>query len=151
MVVLSRDRLVDIGPAVATPHRQPDNDQRDAKGEETKVPPQRVRDVVADMMDRALFDQKRRTFSSGCVRVEDAGRLSRWLFGEAPEVSGQDQRVDLPSPVPVYIGYFTAGPGPEGLVSRADVYGRDPALLRRVGDRAGERPRRGPDPVAAAG
>jgi murein L,D-transpeptidase YcbB/YkuD len=75
---------------------------------------------------RALFAGDRRQ-SSGCVRLEDAGRLERWLFrGRVPTPNGTpEQRVDLPDAVPVYIGYFTALPSPEGVAFLPDAYGRD--------------------------
>ena len=65
--------------------------------------------------------------SSGCIRVEDADRLGRWLF-KAPlpvAVWNPEQRVELPEPVPVYITYLTAVPGDRGVELQADVYGRD--------------------------
>jgi murein L,D-transpeptidase YcbB/YkuD len=63
------------------------------------------------------------------VRLEDAPRLARWLFeGRVPTPSGAaEQRVDLPSPVPVYLAYFTVLPARDGIVFQPDVYGRDGA------------------------
>lgn len=87
-----------------------------------------------DFPDRSLFAAADRRLSSGCVRVEDASRLARWLFGGTaprPNGSAPEQRVDLPRAVPVYITYLTAlpEPGPSGIAFRADTYGRDrPAL-----------------------
>ena len=40
------------GVAVATPQPEPGHDQHDAEGEEAEIPPERVGDVVADVMDR---------------------------------------------------------------------------------------------------
>jgi len=76
---------------------------------------------------RELFAGADRRQSSGCVRLEDAGRLERWLFaGRTPRPDGTpEQRVDLPEPVPVYIGYFTALPMRDGVAFLPDVYGRD--------------------------
>jgi murein L,D-transpeptidase YcbB/YkuD len=80
---------------------------------------------------RDLFAGADRRQSSGCIRLEDAQRLGRWLFqGAMPRPSGAaEQRVDLPEPVPVYITYLTALPSRGGIVFRPDTYGRDPALL----------------------
>jgi murein L,D-transpeptidase YcbB/YkuD len=47
--------------------------------------------------------------------------------------AGDDARVDLPEPIPVYIVYFTLAPGPDGLERRPDVYGRDPPLRAELG------------------
>lgn len=75
---------------------------------------------------RTLFAGDRRQ-SSGCVRLEDAARLERWLFkGRVPTAKGTpEQRVDLPEAVPVYIAYFTVLPSEDGLVFQADPYRRD--------------------------
>jgi murein L,D-transpeptidase YcbB/YkuD len=91
---------------------------------------------------RALLAQADRHESSGCVRLEDAQGLARWLFeGHAPSPSGAaEQRVDLPGPVPVYIGYFTALPTNNGVAFRRDVYGRDPGSVRRPTASATARP-----------
>jgi len=80
-----------------------------------------------DTPEKSLFSQSDRMQSSGCVRVEDAARLARWLFGKMPraESSKPEQTVHLPQPVPVYITYFTVGQEGNGLAFRHDVYGRD--------------------------
>ncbi|TMJ18634.1 MAG: murein L,D-transpeptidase [Alphaproteobacteria bacterium] len=76
---------------------------------------------------RHLLAQADRHESSGCVRLQDAQRLARWLFnGNVPVPSGAaEQDVDLPEPVPVYLAYFTALPSRDGIVFQRDVYGRD--------------------------
>jgi murein L,D-transpeptidase YcbB/YkuD len=83
---------------------------------------------------RDLFAGADRRQSSGCIRLEDAQRLGRWLFrGVMPRPSGAaEQRVDLPEPVPVYITYLTVLPSRGGIVFRPDSYGRDPALLAHL-------------------
>jgi hypothetical protein len=76
---------------------------------------------------RDLLRHADRHESSGCVRLEDAQRLARWLFnGRVPAATGApEQRADLPAPVPVYLAYFTVLPSRDGVVFQADVYGRD--------------------------
>ena len=83
---------------------------------------------------RHFFAHDDRRISSGCVRLEDAPRLARWLFGgETPRPSGvAEQRVDLPEPVPVYITYLTAIPTRAGVRFQPDRYGRDAAWLARL-------------------
>jgi murein L,D-transpeptidase YcbB/YkuD len=87
-----------------------------------------------DTPDRHLFDSADRRQSSGCVRLEDARRLSFWLFGRDvfPLSRAPEQRLPLPAPVPIYITYFTAAPGETGIVFREDVYGRDRPALARI-------------------
>ncbi len=85
-----------------------------------------------DFPDKSLFARPDRQLSSGCVRVADAQRLARWLYGGVaprPRGAAPEQQVDLPAPVPVYITYLTALPGPGGLVFGRDVYRRDRATL----------------------
>lgn len=85
-----------------------------------------------DFPDRSLFARADRRISSGCVRLEDSGRLARWLFGgTAPQPDGPraEQRVELPAPVPVYITYLTAVPDNGRIAFQRDPDNRDPALL----------------------
>jgi L,D-transpeptidase YcbB len=98
-----------------------------------------------DTPHRELLGRADRHLSSGCVRVEDAGRLERWLFaGRVPRPAGTpEQRVDLPEPVPVYIAYFTALPTRGGIVFQPDAYLRDQERpAPRAGARAGRHRRR---------
>ena len=86
-----------------------------------------------DNPDRELFTEASRLYSGGCVRLEDAARLGRWLFGQDLdwESAGTEQRVPIPRLVPVYITYLTALPSDHGsqIASYDDVYGRDAARL----------------------
>jgi len=86
-----------------------------------------------DNPDRELFTEASRLYSGGCVRLEDAARLGRWLFGQDLEweSAGTEQRVPIPRLVPVYITYLTALPSDDGsqIAYYDDVYGRDAARL----------------------
>ncbi|HYW15844.1 MAG TPA: L,D-transpeptidase family protein [Allosphingosinicella sp.] len=91
--------------------------------------PNRLGIYLHDFPDKSLFGRPDRAISSGCVRLEDAPRLARFLFGgpePRPSGSAPEQRVDLPEPVPVYITYLTALPDPaRGVALQRDVYARD--------------------------
>jgi murein L,D-transpeptidase YcbB/YkuD len=80
-----------------------------------------------DTPDKDLFAQAQRTLSNGCVRLEDAPRLARWLMGSDPQAAGPapEQTVRLPKGVPIYITYLTASPNGGELTYVDDVYGRD--------------------------
>ena len=80
-----------------------------------------------DNPERELFEQAARLYSGGCVRLEDAWRLSRWIFDKDLTWEGADpeERVMLKSPVPVYITYLTAVPDGSSVAFLDDVYGRD--------------------------
>jgi murein L,D-transpeptidase YcbB/YkuD len=100
-----------------------------------------------DTPAKELMNKEDRHLSNGCVRLEDARGLASWLFGEMPRASSEnaEQRVDLPTPVPVYITYLTAGITPEGRLAFApDTYGRDSRLLARFDPLA-------PRPASAGG
>ena len=59
---------------------------------------------------KPLFAKDKRTLSLGCIRLEDAPRLGRWLLnGPIPAVSdAPEQHVQLPAGVPIYVTYLTA-------------------------------------------
>jgi murein L,D-transpeptidase YcbB/YkuD len=84
-----------------------------------------------DNPERELFTEASRLYSGGCVRLEDAARLGRWLFGYDLnwEQAGTEERVPIPSLVPVYITYLTALPDGGSIAYYDDVYGRDAARL----------------------
>lgn len=90
-----------------------------------------------DTPQKALFAKPDRHFSNGCVRLEDAGRLGKWLFDRTlkPESSKPEQHVPVPEPVAVYLMYFTASPIDEGVKYTADTYGRDRPALQHLASR----------------
>jgi murein L,D-transpeptidase YcbB/YkuD len=87
-----------------------------------------------DTPEREKIEDAARLQSNGCVRLEAASRLLRWLFnGRPPSPKGArpEQKVDLPAPVPVYITYLTAVPSGTSIVYFDDFYGKDRASGRR--------------------
>jgi murein L,D-transpeptidase YcbB/YkuD len=84
-----------------------------------------------DNPERELFEQAARLYSGGCVRLEDAWRLSQWLFHRELtwEGAGTEEPVPLSPPVPVFITYLTAMPSGSSIAYFDDVYGRDKAKL----------------------
>jgi murein L,D-transpeptidase YcbB/YkuD len=91
-----------------------------------------------DNPERELFSEASRLYSGGCVRLEDAPRLGQWLFGRALawEGAGTEDKVNLPTPVPVHITYLTAVPEGGSIAFLEDVYGRDAARLAAGGGSA---------------
>jgi len=81
-----------------------------------------------DTPNRYLFRGDDRRQSSGCVRVEDADRLARWLFdGHVPAATGaREQQIGLPAAVPVFILYLTAIPAGGAVTIYPDGYRREP-------------------------
>ena len=87
-----------------------------------------------DTPEKEKIEEAARLQSNGCVRLEDAPRFARWLFnGRPPSPKGArpEQKVNLPSPVPLYINYLTAVPSGTSIVYFDDFYGKDRAAVGR--------------------
>lgn len=80
-----------------------------------------------DTPDHAKFALSNRNLSNGCVRVEDARRLGRWVLGQEPVSPGSDAeiRVQLPRGIPIYLTYITAQVKDGKLTYLRDIYGWD--------------------------
>ena len=115
-----------------------------------------LHDTPAD----SLFDRATRSFSHGCVRVAEPLALAQYLLRDQPEWdqarietamhAGEEKHVKLKSPIPVYLGYWTARGRPDGTVQfRDDVYGIDGRLTVKLADRL-ERLRRTSEAATAA-
>jgi murein L,D-transpeptidase YcbB/YkuD len=87
-----------------------------------------------DTPDRQLLRLDERQLSSGCVRLEDAAKMHRWLTGEAlpNRVRENEKVVPLPEVVPIYITYLTAIPDGAAIAFRDDPYGLDGRQLAVV-------------------
>jgi murein L,D-transpeptidase YcbB/YkuD len=86
-----------------------------------------------------LFKKDVRAFSHGCIRLEKPAELAAFVLGwdrakvdEAMNGSRDDQRVNLPKPIPVYITYFTAYGRDGQLYFGSDVYNRDETMIDAV-------------------
>lgn len=82
-----------------------------------------------DTPSRGLFAKENRNLSNGCVRVEDAKRLGRWLLGHDPEAPGDEAEtnVSLPKGMPIYLTYITAKVADGQITYLPDLYGWDSA------------------------
>lgn len=85
-----------------------------------------------DTPKKELFAQEARDLSHGCVRLEDAQRLARWMMGRDPQAAtdAPEQNVTLPTPVPIYMTYLTAQANGGRLSFVDDIYGRDAQAMR---------------------
>jgi murein L,D-transpeptidase YcbB/YkuD len=88
-----------------------------------------------DTPERELLAEASRLYSGGCVRLEDAPRLGRWLFGQPLEASSKQPElpVNMITPVPVVITYLTAVPSGSSIVYFDDIYGRDAQRMAQLG------------------
>src|SRR3954454_8789012 len=88
-----------------------------------------------DTPEKEKIEDAARLQCNGCVRLEAASRFARWLFnGRPPSPQGArpEQKVDLPSMVPIYITYLTAVPSGTSIVYFDDFYGRDRMAAARI-------------------
>lgn len=84
-----------------------------------------------DTPNRDLFRKDDRHLSNGCIRLEKAWVLGRWMMGKAlderPKSKAPEIAIPMPAPVPVYLTYLTVTRSKNGIAIRPDVYGLDQA------------------------
>jgi len=96
-----------------------------------------------DTPRKELFERDERTFSSGCIRIENVHVLAEFLLDDSQKWdataiaravdSGNTQRVTLPKPVTAIILYRTNEVDAAGNVHFLhDIYDRDPAVLEAL-------------------
>ena len=96
-----------------------------------------------DTPAKSLFNEDKRAFSHGCIRLADAKKLVMYLLRNEPEWTeakitaamnqGKERTVTLKKPVPVFIAYFTSWVDRNGqLQFRNDVYQRDGRLAQMI-------------------
>lgn len=80
-----------------------------------------------DTPERDLLAKSDRHFSNGCIRLDKALVLGKWLLDRpVGDAGGKPEAAEpLPVPVPVYLTYITAKDTKTGVDFRPDVYGRD--------------------------
>ncbi|MEO6224536.1 MAG: L,D-transpeptidase family protein [Sphingomicrobium sp.] len=80
------------------------------------------------------FEAADRNISHGCVRLEDAERLSSWMMGRDPIGSSNtpELNVALPKPMPIYVTYLTAQAHAGELSFVDDAYGLDARRLSQT-------------------
>ncbi|MFN5223288.1 MAG: murein L,D-transpeptidase [Bacteroidota bacterium] len=89
-----------------------------------------------DTPNKTLFEKRIRSFSHGCIRIAEPFWLASYLLKDQQAWNataidsamkcGQETIVNLSSPVPVHITYFTSWVDETGILHfRDDVYGHD--------------------------
>lgn len=92
-----------------------------------------------DTPSKSLFEQNKRAFSHGCIRVAKPRDLALWALAGNKEwtaekidsgMSGNKEiSITLQQKIPVFIGYFTCWTDANGLLHfRNDIYGHDKKL-----------------------
>ncbi len=94
-----------------------------------------------DTPSKGLFNESRRTFSHGCIRVAEPKKLAEWILRkdsswttakiDAAMNANKEKYVTVKEKIPVFIGYFTAWVDSAGRLNfRDDVYGHDAKLAK---------------------
>jgi len=96
-----------------------------------------------DTPSKNLFGETKRTFSHGCIRVQEPKKLAQFLLRNDANWdslritkamnAGKEQFYNVKEPVPVFIGYFTTWVDRDGKLNfRNDVYGHDKKMKERL-------------------
>lgn len=96
-----------------------------------------------DTPAKSLFNEDKRAFSHGCIRIAEAKKLAQYLLRNDPNWDeakitaamnkGVEQFVTLKTTIPVFIAYFTAWVDRQGKLNlRNDVYKRDSRLAKMI-------------------
>ncbi len=98
-----------------------------------------------DTPDKLAFDQHKRAFSHGCMRVENPLTYAETLLtialpqqhyteGMLRDLFGpREVQIEFPMPIPVHLTYQTAFVDEStGLETREDIYGLDARVLARI-------------------
>lgn len=119
-------------------HQEPG--PKNALGRIKFVFPNKYSVYIHDTPNHSLFRQTDRSFSSGCIRVNNPLDLAALLMNDNPAWTpaqiktvidqGKEKTVNLTTPIQVHIVYLTAWAGDDGSVYfRKDIYDRDQPLL----------------------
>jgi murein L,D-transpeptidase YcbB/YkuD len=122
--------------------RQPPSDNN-ALGLVKFMFPNKYNIYLHDTPAKSLFAHEVRAYSHGCIRLADPFDFAYALLSAQSDDprgdfarhlnTGRETRVDLDSPLPVHLVYFTAWPGARGQMTyRGDIYGRDAKLFEAL-------------------
>lgn len=103
--------------------------------------PNRHNIYMHDTPERHLFGDRRRTFSHGCMRVQNPVRLAEvllrhdkgWDKDEVRQKMRRGASIELSRPIPVHIAYFTVAVDEKGeLEFHRDIYGLDRRVVSKL-------------------
>lgn len=97
---------------------------------------------IHDTPSKALFKKQRRSYSSGCIRIEKPMQLAEYLLknqlwdrNRINDIVKTKKRkiIVLKQPIPVHLVYFTSWKDSSGTMHfREDLYNRDDELIHKM-------------------
>jgi L,D-transpeptidase YcbB len=116
---------------------------QNALGKIKFVFPNRYNIYLHDTPAKSLFENEKRAFSHGCIRIQKPFELASYLLRNdeqwseekiKQEMNRESERwVKLTKPVAVYIVYFTSWVDSDGILHfREDVYGHDKRMEQHL-------------------
>ena len=140
---LSRNNMEQTGTSGGLPIIRQKPGASNALGRVKFIFPNSYNIYFHDTPAKSLFQQERRAFSHGCIRLNEPKRLAEYLLQDQPGwtekqiadamYAGKEKWVPLNNPVAVIISYFTAWVDDEGMLNfREDIYGHDRALAEKL-------------------
>jgi L,D-transpeptidase YcbB len=96
-----------------------------------------------DTPAKSLFNEDKRAFSHGCIRVAEPKKLASWILRndssytpdkiEKAMNAGKEKYVSVKQNIQVFIGYFTAFVDSDGNMNfRDDIYGHDKKMADKM-------------------
>jgi len=96
-----------------------------------------------DTPSKSLFNEDKRAFSHGCIRLSDPEKMANYVLSNNPEWTpekikaamnkGTEQHVKVKNPIPVIITYYTAWVDETGKLNfRDDIYKHDAEVISKM-------------------
>jgi murein L,D-transpeptidase YcbB/YkuD len=96
-----------------------------------------------DTPAKSLFNQDKRAYSHGCIRLSEPQKMAEYLLKDNSSWTtdkivdamnaGVEKFVKVKDPVPVFITYYTAWVDEKGLLNfRDDIYKRDAIVMQKM-------------------
>ena len=96
-----------------------------------------------DTPAKSLFNQDKRAYSHGCIRLSEPQKMAEYLLKDNSSWTtdkivdamnaGVEKFVKVKDPVPVFITYYTAWVDENGLLNfRDDIYRRDAVVMQKM-------------------
>lgn len=96
-----------------------------------------------DTPSKNLFNESKRAFSHGCIRVSEPRKLAQWVLAKDPAWTdaaidkamhaGKERFVNFSRDITVFVVYFTAWVDREGNLNfRDDLYGHDKKMAEKM-------------------